>query len=98
MQLTLENSATSRILRREDSIASDFGKETLNNLSEYELAALQYVYGKGKVTVKELSDYLGRSGKVSRPILKSLVEKRMLDWHGNSLHDPSQYYSLHPSK
>lgn len=98
VQLTLENSATSRILRREDSIASDFGKETLNNLSEYELAALQYVYGKGKVTVKELSDYLGRSGKVSRPILKSLVEKRMLDWHGNSLHDPSQYYSLHPSK
>ena len=48
VQLTLENSATSRILRRKDSIASDFGKETLNNLSEYKLAALQYVYGKGK--------------------------------------------------
>lgn len=95
VQLTLENSATSRVLRREDSIASDFDKETLNNLSEYELATLQYVYGKGKVTAKELAKHLGRSVKISRPTLKSLVKKEILDWHGNSPHDPSQYYSLH---
>ena len=98
VRLTLENSATSRVLRRGDSIASDIGEDALGALGEYELAALQYVYGKGRVTARELADHLGRSVKVSRPALKSLVKKGILDWYGNSAHDPSQYYSLHGSK
>lgn len=98
VRLTLENSATSRVLRRGDSITSDFGEDVIDNLSEYELAALQYVYGRGKVTAKELADHLGRSVRVSRPALKSLVKKEILEWHGNSAHDPSQYYSLRGSK
>lgn len=98
VRLTLENSATSRVLRRGDSIASDIGEDVLGALGEYELAALQYVYGRGRVTARELAHYLGRSVKVSRPALKSLAEKGILDWHGNSAHDPSQYYSLHGSK
>ena len=96
--LTLENSATSRILRRGDSIAGDLGEDVLDDLGEYELAAVQYVYGKGRVTAKQLADHLGRSVKVSRPALKSLVERGILEWHGNSAHDPSQYYSLRGSK
>lgn len=98
VRLTLENSATSRVLRRGDSTTSDFGEDVIDNLSEYELAALQYVYGRGKVTAKELADHLGRSVRVSRPALKSLVKKEILEWHGNSAHDPSQYYSLRGSK
>lgn len=98
VRLTLENSATSRVLRRGDSIASDIDEDALGALGEYELAALQYVYGKGRMTARELADHLGRSVKVSRPVLKSLVKKGILDWHGNSAHDPSQYYSLHGSK
>ena len=95
VRLVLENSITSRMLRRGDSMASDLGEDVYRSLDEYELSALQYVYGRGRVTAKELAEYLGRSVKVSRPALKSLVEKRILDWHGNSTHDPSQYYDLH---
>jgi ATP-dependent DNA helicase RecG len=90
VRLMLENSATSRVLRRGDSIAGDLG--------EYELAAVQYVYRKGRVTAKELAGHLGRSVKVSRPVLRSLVERGILDCHGSSAHDPAQYYSLHRSK
>ena len=95
VRLTLENSATSRVLRRGDSIASDLGDDALGVLGEYELAALQYVYGRGRVTVKELSGHLGRSAKVARTALKSLSGKGILDRHGTSPTDPSQYYDLH---
>lgn len=63
VRLTLENSATSRVLRRGDSIASDLGEDVVGVLGEYERAALQYVYGRGRVTVKELVGHLGRSAK-----------------------------------
>ena len=98
VRLTLENSITSRILRRGDSAAGDLGEGVLRSLSEYEFAALQYAYGKGRMAAKELADHLGRSVRISRPVLKSLVEKGILVWHGNSAHDPSQYYSLHKTK
>lgn len=92
--LTLENSATSRVLRRGDSMEKDSGSAGLGALSEYEVAGMQYVYAHGQVTVKELADYLNRSVKVSREALKSLVDKEMLVWHGSNANDPSQYYSL----
>lgn len=95
VRLTLENSATSRVLRRSDSIASDLGEDVVGALGEYERAALQYVYGRGRVTVKELADHLGRSAKVARKALKSLSGKGILGWHGTSPTDPSQYYDLH---
>ncbi|MCH3956340.1 MAG: hypothetical protein LKE45_02995 [Olsenella sp.] len=94
VRLTLENSATSRVLRRGDTIASDIGEDVACALGEYELAALQYVYGRGRVTVKELAGHLGRSAKVARTALKSLSERGILDWHGTRPTDPSQYYDL----
>lgn len=36
-----------------------------------------------------------RSAKVARTTLKSLSERGILDWHGTSPTDPSQYYDLH---
>lgn len=94
VQLTLENSITSRILRRQDALSSSIGQAVFESLNEYELAAMQYVYARGRITVGELSDHLGRSVKVSRPTLKGLVEKGLLEWHGSNPNDPSQYYDL----
>ena len=92
--LTLENSITSRMLRQEDSLVVSMGQEVYAGLSEYEIAALQYVYVKGKITTGELCEVLGRSVKVARPTLKSLVNKGIFAWHGTSVKDPAQYYSL----
>ena len=95
VRLVLENSITSRVLRQADSVVGSLGEGTYQSLNEYELAAVQYAYGRGHVTVKELAEYLGRSTKVARAALRSLADKEVLDWHGTSRTDPSQYYDLH---
>ncbi len=92
--LTLENSITSRVLRRTDTLANSIGEDAFESLNEYELATMQYVYAKGRVSVGELKRYLNRSEKIARPTLKRLVEKGLLDWHGTGPSDPSQYYDL----
>ena len=97
VQLTLENSITSRVLRQHDAMVGDMGQEVYGSLNEYELAAIQYVYGKGRITVKELSDHLQRSAKISRSVLKALVGKGLLVWHGSHSNDPSQHYTLRKS-
>ena len=95
VQLTLENSITSRVLRRQDALTDSIGQEAFEALSEYELAAMQYVFARGRVTVSELAGHLGRSGKVSRQTLRALADKGLLTWHGSNSRDPSQYYDLH---
>lgn len=94
VQLTLENSITSRVLRYKDALAGSMGQAVFESLNEYEIAAMQYVYAKGRITTGELSEHLGRSVKVSRPTLRGLVDKGFLEWHGSSSKDPSQYYDL----
>ena len=78
-------------------MVGDMGQEVYGSLNEYELAAIQYVYGKGRITVKELSDHLQRSAKISRSVLKALVGKGLLVWHGSHSNDPSQHYTLRKS-
>lgn len=94
VQLVLENSITSRMLRTEDSLEEHISGEALDSLSGYELSAVQLACLRKKVTVKELASYTGRASKTIRPVLKSLVEKGIFDWHGSGPRDPSQYYTL----
>lgn len=94
VRMVLKNSITSRVLRRGDAVIGEIGEEAFQSLNEYELAAVQYVYGKGKTTVSDLSKHLGRSVNVARKTLKDLTKKDILAWHGTSQNDPSQYYSL----
>lgn len=94
VKMVLENSITSRVLRRGDAVVEGVGKDAYRELNEYERSAIQYVYGKGTITTRELAAHINRSAVFSSKTLKSLVNKGLLAWHGNSSHDPSQYYSL----
>ncbi|MCH3975169.1 MAG: hypothetical protein LKE49_08970 [Bifidobacterium tibiigranuli] len=94
VQLTLENSITSRVLHNQDSLEQRLSKEILSTLSGYEIAAVQMAYTKKRVTVRELCDYLGRTPKTLRPALRELVDKGIFRWHGSGPWDPSQYYAL----
>lgn len=94
VKIVLENSITSRVLRRGDSMAAAVGDDVLAALNEYELVAVRCAYVKGRVTVKELCERLGKSVRVSRPVLHGLVGKGILDWHGSGPSDPTQYYSI----
>lgn len=94
--LTLENSITSRVLRQGETVSGIVGEDTYRNLSEPELSAVQLVYMRGRVTVKQLAKHLERSAKFARTTLRGLVDKDILAWHGSSPNDPSQYYSFPP--
>lgn len=93
VKLTLENSSTSRVLRSQDTLESRIGKDTLESLNEYEIAAVQLAYAEKKVTRKELVAQLERNPKFVSAMLHGLVDKGILDWHGSSAKDPKQYYS-----
>lgn len=94
VKLTLENSSTSRVLRSQDTLESHIGKDVLESLNEYEIAAVQLAYSEKKVTRKRLAEHLGRSVKLSSSTLHGMVDKGILEWHGSSSSDPRQYYSL----
>lgn len=94
VQLTLENSATSRMLRRFDSAAESIGRDTMEGLSGYQIAAVQLAMGRGRVTTKELSEHISKGSSLCARTLKGLVEIGVLEWHGSGTHDPSQYYTL----
>lgn len=93
--LTLENSATSRVLRQHDSLEASVGADELEGLNEYEVAAMQMAMSRGRVTTKELGERIGKGPTLCARTLKGLAnDKGLLTWHGSSTHDPSQYYSL----
>lgn len=96
--LTLENSATSRVLRTQDSLETQLTAEVLDGLNEYEMAAVQFAFSRGKITAKELSKITGRSGRTAATTLKNLTKKGIMVWHGSNTNDPSQFYTLSISK
>ena len=92
--LVLENSITSRHLRVRDRLEAAFSEDVWNSLSLQERAVLQYLYLKGKVNTKIVSEILKLSPLPSRRVLKKLSEKNLIVWHGISVKDPKQYYTI----
>lgn len=94
VKLTLENSSTSRVLRSQDTLENQIGKDVLESLNEYEIAAVQLAYSEERVTRKKLAAQLDRNPKFISATLHGLVDKGILEWHGSSVKDPKQYYSI----
>lgn len=94
VQLTLENNIVVRSVRQRDAFKDKFSEETLTSLSEYERIAVQIAYERQRVTTRTLSEVIGRSTRSSATILKSLAAQGLLAWHGTSINDPAQYYTL----
>lgn len=93
--LTLENSATSRVLRSFDSIGASVGRGSLKGLNKYEITAIQIAMARGRVTTKTLGEAIGKGSSLCARTLKSLCgEKKLLEWHGSGPHDPSQFYTV----
>ena len=92
--LTLENSITSRVLRRQDRVESLVGQKAYETLNKYEIAALQYVYAHGKIQTKDLVSIIGKGPTLCSKTLKKLAKLGILEWYGTSPNDPSQFYSL----
>lgn len=94
VQLTLENSATSRVLRQIDTLETSIGPDVMNDLNSYEFAAVQLAMNRGRVTTKELGEHINKGSSLCARTLRQLAAKKILKWHGSSTHDPSQYYTF----
>lgn len=66
----------------------------MEGLNDYQIAAVQIAMGRGRVTTKTLSERIGKGSSLCARTLKELAALDILDWHGSSTHDPSQYYTL----
>ena len=92
--LVLENSITSRQLRNDDKITNTYSEEELNLLNEYELKIIQYLMVNKTITLKTTREILNKGESLARKQLKSLEEKKLIEWRGSNKSDPTQYYCL----
>lgn len=94
VRLVLENNILTRTLRTSERL-DDYIKNTYKeNLSEVELAVIVYLYNEHKINVTQAAGVLNKSKSYSRGILKKMFNKNLIEWHGSSFSDPTQYYSL----
>ncbi|PTQ84183.1 ATP-dependent DNA helicase RecG [Trichococcus patagoniensis] len=92
--LVLENSVTSRHLRDTDRLDEYMGNLNFDILDRAETTVVAYLYNNETITVKETAELLGKSTGYSRILLRKLLEKKLVVWHGTTPKDPTQYYSL----
>lgn len=60
-----------------------------------EMIVLHYMYNSGEsMTTKKATELTHRGTTFCRKMLKSLEEKNLLEWHGTSVNDRMQYYTL----
>ena len=94
VRLVLENNILTRTLRTSERL-DDYIKNTYKeNLSEVELAVIVYLYNEHKINVTQAASVLNKSKSYSRGIFKKMFNKNLIEWHGSSFSDPTQYYSL----
>ena len=65
-----------------------------NNLNAMEQRVLQIIFDKGEVRPIELFELINRDKRTIRRILKSLVDKNLLEWFGTSINDPKKVYRI----
>ena len=94
VQLTLENNIVARSMRQRDALHDRISTEILSSLGEYELIAVQAAYAKGRISPKELAGRIERSQRSATRVLKGLAGREIMEWHGTSINDPSQYYTI----
>lgn len=94
LKLTLENNILFRVMNIENKVKKRVSDIFYEGLLLNEKHALFYAYNKGKITSKEMQEYL----ELSRPrviqILKKLESLDLLELHANSVTDSNQYYTF----
>lgn len=93
VQLVLKNNIFMRRVRKHERITSLISKEW-KSLTREEQSALEYIYSRGQITTRQLSDLINRGTTYSKRILEGLEQKGILDLIRTSTHDPNQHYII----
>lgn len=93
--LVLENNILNRSLRSLDKIKNIISEEKFLLLSAEEKMILHYMYNSGDVmTTKKATELLNKGSTFCRGLLKRLEKSEILKWHGSSINDSTQHYTL----
>jgi len=91
--LILKNNIVMRRMRRHERINTLITKEW-SSLTEEEQTAVEYIYSRGQLTTKQLSEKVDRSPNYSKRVLEGLTQKGILELVRSSINDPNQHYKL----
>lgn len=93
--LVLENNILNRRMRTIDKIKNIISETVFESLKEDEKTLIYYMFNSGKhITTKLATEVIGKSSTHCRNLLRDLSKKGLIEWHGNSVHDKTQYYNL----
>lgn len=93
--LVLENNILNRNVRSLDKIKNIISEEKFIDLSIEEKMILHYMYNTGEtMTTKKATEILDRGSTFCRKLLKRLDNLKLLEWHGSSINDSTQHYTL----
>lgn len=93
--LVLENNILNRNLRSLDKIKNIISEEKFLLLSAEEKMILHYMYNSGDImTTKKATELLDKGSTFCRGLLKKLEKAEILEWHGSSINDKTQHYTL----
>lgn len=93
--LILENNVLNRSMRTEDKMKGLIPEEKFNKLNTDEKMILHYMYNSGEqITTKIATGLVDKGSTFCRKLLKNLEAKGLLEWHGTSVNDRTQYYTL----
>ena len=86
----LENNVLNRSIRTIDKIKDNISEEEFNKLSQDEKTIIYFMYNSGqKITIKKATELIEKGST-----FKNLADKDLLEWHGTSQNDRTQYYTL----
>lgn len=94
VKLILENNIEHRTLNNLEHIEQILTEEVMNKLNTTEKKIVFLAYNTPTITTKSIALELGKSVEFTRKILRKLEQQGILMWHGSSLRDPTQYFTL----
>ena len=92
--LVLENNILNRNVRIDDNLKKLIDEEIYKELNFIEKEIMKFSFMNKKITVSDLSKNINKTTVTTRMYLKKLVKLGLLEWHGTSPKDPTQFYSL----
>ena len=93
--LILENNILNRSMRTLDKIKDTIPENEFAKLNDDEMIILHFMYNSGeKITTKKATELIEKGSTFCRKLLKNLESKGILEWHGTSVNDRTQYYTL----
>lgn len=93
--LVLQNNILNRSIRTFDKIINEISATKFDKLNKHEIFLLHYMFNTGeKMKMDKIANLIKKSPTYCRKLLKNLIENELVEWHGTSIKDPTQYYTI----